>query len=410
MTLIVKKGNIPATPHTEFYIIPNVLALEEIHGCYGFNGPYTRKIHLRSYPTEQSKSPKISDFSLFIKTAADKVLQPYHILSQNIPYEKDFMRSRKPLLSGHKTIVSISKPKLSMNENEFFRNGERHEIIYVQNGTGILKTEYGELGFRSGLYLTIPKGTIYRLDLTSSDAIFFIIESQFPITFPSHYMNSSGQATLMAPVVETEIEIPNFKEPVDKAGDYLLHIKHNGGHVTTINLSHHPFDIAGWEGALYPFGFHIDNHHGIAREIHTAPPVRQTFQSGDGNTYGFSICSFKSQMEGWHPKDIPAPYAHSNVDSDEVLFFASSSYTAREGVIGEGSITFHPGALPHSPHGDAAVKSMKERAKVSNMLGVMIDTFFEELFVTDIGYEFRDKDYALSWYKAKTGVGSNPCA
>ena len=400
MTVIVKKGNIPATPHTEYYSIPDVLALEEIHGSYGFNGPYTRKIHVRSYPTEQSKLPKVADFSLSSKVASDKALQPYHILTQNIPFEKDFIRSRKPLLMGAKTAVSVSKPKLSMNENEFFKNGERHEILYVQDGSGILKTEYGELNIRKGLYLIIPKGTIYKVDLTSSEAFFLIIESQFPITFPPHYMNKLGQATLMSAVVETEIDIPKFQEPIDKKGEYTLCVKHNGGNITAITLSHHPFDIAGWEGAFYPFGFHIDNHHGVSREIHTAPPMRQTFQSGDGNSYGFSICSFKSQMEGWHPKDIPAPYAHSNVDSDEVLFFSSSNYTAREGVIGEGSITLHPGAIPHSPHGDAALRSIKERAKVNNMLAVMIDTFFEDLLVTEVGYEYRDKEYALSWYKA----------
>lgn len=400
MAVIIKKGNIPATPHTEFYAIPNVLALEEIHGSVGFNGPYTRKLHVRSYPTEQSKLPKVADFSLITKTVSDVTLQPYHILTQKIPFEKDFVRSRKPLLFGAKTALSVSKPKLSLKENEFFRNGERHELIYVQDGSGILKTEYGELEIRKGLYLVIPKGTIYKIDLTSSEAFFLIVESQFPITFPPHYMNKDGQATLMAPIVETEIEIPKFVEPVDKQGEYILYVKHNGGNVTAVTLSHHPFDLAGWEGALYPFGFHIDNHHGISREIHTAPPMRQTFQSGDGNSCGFSVCSFKAQMEGWHPKDIPAPYAHSNVDSDEILFFASSTYTAREGVIGAGSVTFHPASLPHSPHGDAASKSMKERAKVNNMLGVMIDTFFEELLITDIGYEYRDKEYALSWYKA----------
>ena len=406
MVFITKRGQLPQTPHTEYYAIPGVLSLEEIHGCYGFNGPYTRKIHVRSYPTEQVKPPKLADFSLVVKSVPDKVLQPYHIFSQNIPFEKDFIRSRKPLLSGDTITVSVSKPKCSMNENEFFKNGEKHEIIYVQSGNGVIKTEYGELGFRSGLYLIVPKGTIYRVDLSSQDAFFLIIESKFPITFPPHYMNRDGQSTLMAPVVETEIEIPKFQEPIDNKIECSLYVKHNGGYVTTVALSHHPFDLAGWEGALYPFGFHIDNHHGVSREIHTAPPMRQTFQSGDGNSYGFSVCSFKSQMEGWHPKDIPAPYAHSNIDSDEVLFFSSANYTARDGVIGAGSITLHPGAIPHSPHGDAAWRSMKERAKVSNMLAVMLDTFFEDLLITDIGYEFRDKDYAMSWYKAKIGVGA----
>ena len=406
MAVIAKRGILPKTPHTEFYYLPGVLSLEEIHGTYGFNGPYSRKLHIRSYPTEQSKSPKKSDFNFALKAAPDDTLQPYHIFTYNIPFEGDPIRARKAILFGVSTTVSVSKPVKSMDENVFFKNGNKHEMYYVQDGEGILKTDYGNLVIKKGLYLIIPKGTPYRIELMSKNAFFLIFESNYMITFPPHYMNSSGQATLMSPVVETESDIPELQEPIDKKGDYWLDIKHTNENVTRLALSHHPFDIVGWEGSLYPFSFDINNHHGISREIHTAPPMRQTFQSGIAPHNGFSICSFVSQMEGWNPKDIAAPYAHSNVDSDEILFFSSSNYTAREGVIGQGSITFHPGAIPHSPHGDAAARSMKERAKVSNMLAVMIDTFFEDLLVTDIGYEFRDKDYALSWYKAKTGVGA----
>lgn len=400
MVMIAKQGKLPKTPHTEYYSAPNFLALEEIHGCYGFNGPYSRKIHLKSYPTEQSKLPRKGTFSLKPVPANEEILQPYLIHSLDMPHEGDAITGRKPILYGKATIISISKPSENMQENVFFRNGEMHEIYYVQSGEGVLKTEYGNLKFKKEFYLNIPKGTTYQIILTSKEAYFLIIESTYPIAFPPHYMNKGGQATLMAPVVETEVEIPELPEPIDKKGEFEINVKHGGGNITCLTLSHHPFDVVGWEGALYPFVFDIKNHHGIAREIHTAPPMRQTFQAGDGNTHGISICSFRSQMEGWHPKDIPAPYAHSNVDSDEILFFSSSSYTAREGVVKEGAITFHPGSIPHSPHGDAALRSMKERAKVSDMLGVMVDTFFESLTITEYGYKYTDKEYALSWYKA----------
>lgn len=404
MPQIIKKGDIPKTPHTEYYAIPGVLALEEIHGVLGFNGPYTRKLHVRKYPTAQSKPPVKAPFHLSLKPFLGDILQPYLITTSEIPFEKDPITARKPILFGPNTIISISKPQESFKENTFFKNGEKHELYYVQSGEGQLKTEYGNLPIKKGLYLIIPKGTIYQIELKSSNAFFLVIESTFPVDFAPHYLNSAGQATLMAPVVETEIEMPDFQKPIDKEGEFTINVKHSYGSVSTLTLGHHPFDVCGWEGALYPFAFDINNHHGIAREIHTAPPVRQTFQSGVAPYSGFSICSFISQMEGWHPKDIAAPYAHSNVDSDEVMFFSSENYGARKGFIQEGSITFHPASLPHSPHGNAALKSTKERGKVNNHLAVMLDTFFENLAITEEGYKYSEKDYPLSWYRADSKV------
>ena len=400
MVMILKHGNLPSTPHTEFYALPGVFSLEEIHGTYGFNGPYSRKIHLRSYPTEQSKPPQKRESNLVLKAAPDDTLQPYHILTSDMPYEDDAISGRKPILFGHNTMISISKPTNKMEEKTFFRNGEKHEIYYIQEGSGIIKTEYGNIPFRKELYIIIPKGTIYQIDLTSKNAWFFIVESTYPITFPPHYMNKAGQATLMAPVVETEIEAPVLQEPKDIKGDFFVDIKHSKGNITRLTSSHHPFDVCGWEGSLYPFGFDIKNHHGIAREIHTAPPVHQTFQAGNVPNNGFAICSFVPQIEGWHLKDIAAPYAHSNIDSDEVIFFCNASYGAREGIVKDGSITLHPGAIPHSPHGDAAIRSIHDRSKVSKRLFVMLDTFFENLTVTEFAYKYRDKEYAMSWHRA----------
>ena len=345
--MIIKKGNLPTTPHTEFYAIPNVLALEEIHGSYGFSGPWSRKLHVRSYPTEQVKQPVKADFDFIPKTPPEAdVLQPFHILTGEMPTGGDALRTRKPIVFGHNTVMSILKPTKSFAENEFFRNGERHEIYFVQEGEGILHSEYGALPFRKNVYIAVPKGTTYRIDLVSKSAFLLLIESNYPITFPRHYMNRGGQATLMSPVVETEIETPTLAKFIDKRGAFPIYVKHSGGKVSKTILGHHPFDVCGWEGALYPFVFDVKNHHGIAREIHTAPPVHQTFEAGNVPFNGFSLCSFVPQMEGWHAKEIPAPYAHHNVDSDECMFFCNASYGARKGLFKTALSLFIPEQPP----------------------------------------------------------------
>jgi len=171
-------------------------------------------------------------------------------------------------------------------------------------------------------------------------------------------------------------------------------------------LGHHPFDLIGWEGALYPYAFHSDDHHPLARQIHTAPPTRQTFESGSAPHAGFAVCTFKGQIEGWHPRDVPAPYAHFNADSDELMFFSNTSYGARKGLVEPGSFTFHPGSLPHSPHGMAAKRSFEERGKLSDYLAVMLDTFFEPLSVAKQAMPLADKDYPLSFNRDTQGFSA----
>lgn len=409
MAMIVKKGALPATPHTEYYAIPNVLALEEIHGSYGFSGPWSRKLHVRYYPTEQVKPPVKADFHFVPETPSEaEIMQPFHIFTAEMPTGGDALRARKPIVYGPRTTMAICKPDKSFPENEFFRNGEMHEIYFVQEGEGVVHSEYGRLPFRKDVYINIPKGTTYRIELTSKSAYFLLTESVFPIVFAPHYFNKGGQATLMSPVVETEIETPELPDPIDQRGQFPVFVKHGGGKVSRMTMGHHPFDVSGWEGALYPFLFDVKSHHGIAREIHTAPPVHQTFQAGNVPNSGFSLCSFVPQMEGWHPKEIPAPYAHYNVDSDECMFFCNATYGARKGVIQPGSFTFHPGATPHSPQGHAARNSMAARGKLSTRLAVMLDTYFESLKITSVGYQYRDKEYVLSWDAARWDAAPQP--
>lgn len=400
--MIVKRGELPKTPHTEFYFLQNVLALEEIHGIKGFNGAWSRKLHVRSYPTEQVEAPVKADFDFRVRVAeASEICQPFHIHTAEIPTAGDALQTRTAILSGPRTQFSILKPERSFPANTYFRNGEKHELYFVQEGEGTLSSEYGILNFKKDDYIAVPKGTTYRLDLKSKEAYFLLIESQKPIEFAPHYFNRDGQATLMSPVVETEITTPEFQPPVDERGKFPIYVKHGGGFVTKTTLGHHPFDVCGWEGALYPFIFSIHDHHGIAREIHSAPPVHQTFQSGNVPNGGFSVCSFVPQMEGWHEKEVPAPYAHHNVDSDECMFFCNTSYGARKGIIQPGSLTFHPGSVPHSPQGHAAKKSLTSRGKLSTRLAVMCDTHFESLSITVEGWKYAQKDYALSWDDAK---------
>ncbi len=398
--MILRRGELPSTPHTEFRWRGS-FTLEEIHGSYGFSGPHSRKLHLRCYPTEQIRPPAPGAFDLSLRRPPEAaLLQPYHLRTWKATPGKDAIRARTPLIFGPHTVLSVSRSSQNMPDGVFFKNGEKHELYFVQEGRGVLASEYGEIAFRRGHYLVIPKGTTYRLSL-AAPSFFLVVESTYPIAFAPHHLNRAGQAKLMAPVVETEIEAPQLREPIDRRGEHFVDVKHGGGRITRLTLGHHPFDLVGWEGALYPFAFDVARHYGIARAIHTAPPMHQTFESGSPPQGGFSICSFVPQPEGWHPKDIPAPYAHSNVDSDECMFFSNAQYGARKGVIRPGSLTFHPGSLPHSPQGRAAEHSRSERGKMSKRLAVMLDTFFESLEVTEQGYRLRDPGYALSWSDRK---------
>ncbi|PIP82173.1 MAG: hypothetical protein CO113_14975 [Elusimicrobia bacterium CG_4_9_14_3_um_filter_62_55] len=404
MALILRRGKVPSTPHTEFYGKPGLFSLEEIHGSYGFSGAWSRKLHARSYPTEMALPPKSAGFVMDHKPLASKPLQPFLLQTADIPAGQDAVRGRRSLLLGSSTVVSVVKPVRSMPKDQYFKNGEKHELFYVQEGRGTFSTEFGDLKFRPGHYLVVPKGVTYRVELDGDSAFLLLMESNWPISWPDRYLNPEGQAMMTAPIVETEIETPVFRGPIDKKGRYPVEIQHAGGLVTRMTLSHHPFDLVGWEGALYPFAFDIKNHHGIQREIHSAPPQHQTFESGKAPDYGFAICSFVSQIEGWHPKEVPAPYAHFNVDSDEMMFFSNANYAAREGVIRPGSMTFHPCSVVHSPHGDSARRSTSQRGKKNDRRAVMLDTFFENLQITETAWKYRDKGYAMSWYKMAHGT------
>lgn len=406
MSLLLNRGRVPKVPHAEFYSEPEVLALEEIHGAAGFSGPYSRKYHYRKYPTQQVKPPHRLPLDLRPQPLPPQPLQPWHLRTGRLKPHGDAVSGRVPLVYGASTAVSAARFERSCPADRFFRNGDGHELWFVQEGRGLLASEYGVLPFHAGHYVVVPKGTTWRVELETEEAWLLVIESRRPIDFAPQYLNAAGQATLMSPVVETEIGAPEFRPARDEEGLFRVWTKHNGGFVTELTLGHHPFDLIGWEGTLYPWTFHTEDHHPLARQIHTAPPTRQTFQSGGAPHDGFAVCTFKGQIEGWHPRDTPAPYAHFNADSDEVMFFSNTSYGARKGLVEPGSFTFHPGALPHSPHGAAAKRSFSERGKLSDYLAVMLDTFFEPLQVAKQALPIAERDYPESWNRDAQGISA----
>ena len=266
-----------------------------------------------------------------------------------------------PLVYGTHTLVGAAHFEKSCPADRFFRNGDGHELWFVQEGRGLLASEYGVLPFRPGQYVLIPKGTTYRVELESEGCFLLMVESRYPVRAAAEHLNAAGQAALSAPHVETEVEGPEFRPPRDEEGVYRVWTKHDGGFVTESFLGHHPFDLVGWEGSLFPYA---------------AAAEQRAFHSGLTSGQGLTVRSFDDE-------DAPAEYAHSNPDCDEAFFFTKT-----------GLVTFHPGALPHAPQGTAARRSHTEPGQLSGHLTVAIEAVFEPLRAARQALPISDKEKA----------------
>jgi homogentisate 1,2-dioxygenase len=267
------------------------------------------------------------------------------------------------------------------------KNADADEVIFIHEGTGILKSMYGQLPFKYGDYIVIPRGTIYQLHFNGSSNRLLIIESAGPITFPKRYRNDFGQLLEHSPFCERDILKPSDLETFDQKGDYLLYIKKQDN-IYPYHYLNHPFDVIGWDGFVYPYIFSIHDFEPITGRVHQPPPVHQTF---DGRN--FVICSFVPRLFDYHPLAIPAPYNHSNIDSDEVLYYVDGDFMSRKHVE-KGMLTLHPGGIPHGPHPGTIEKSIG--AKETRELAVMIDTF-APLLMTNFAVDIEDPEYYQSW-------------
>lgn len=380
MPFYAHQGQIPPKRHTAFKKADRSLYYEELVSREGFSSIYSNLYHLRR-PTRVNKIGNLEKSEL---TNVAKKHRPRHITTSNIQSENDALSSRTPLFYNDDVIISVSG--VINNSEYFYRNGIGDEVLYIQSGNGSLHTNLGNLDFNSGDYIVIPRGIIWQLNPTNEVRI-LIVESRSPVETPSRYRNRFGQLLELSPFCERDIKTPILQDPIDSEGEYMVRVKSHLG-IQEVFYAHHPFDVVGWDGYYFPWIFSIHDFEPIVGRIHQPPPVHQTFQAE-----GIVICSFVPRLFDFHPDSIPAPYPHSNVDSDEVIYYSWGDFMSRQGIQTE-SITLHPMGFPHGPQ--PGKYSSSQGKKKTDELAVMIDTF-KPLKVTESALSIDDIDYPKSW-------------
>lgn len=332
-------GQIPHKRHTVFRKPDGNLYAEQLVSTEGFSNVYSLVYH--SYPPTLVKDIG-EPFSVEPKIAVEKNMRHRSFLTFKTPPSEDYIKSRVPLMVNNDLHILSAAPSKSMTDY-FFKNSDADEMIFVHQGTGKLKTLYGSINFEYGDYLVIPRGIIYQLEFDTADNRLFIVESFSPIEPPKRYRNEFGQLLEHSPYCERDIKLPENLETHDEKGDFKVMIK-KSGMIWPYTMATHPFDAIGWDGYVYPFGFSIHDFEPITGRVHQPPPVHQTFEGRN-----FVVCSFCPRLYDYHPNAVPAPYNHSNVDSDEILYYVDGDFMSRKHVE-KGMITLHPKGIPHGPH------------------------------------------------------------
>jgi homogentisate 1,2-dioxygenase len=376
-------GMLPHKRHTQFRKPNGKLYAEELFSTEGFSNDYSLMYHCHP-PTEIIGTDDPYDVSPVI--AEEKMLKHRSFEAFKLNPKADFLASRTPVLVNNDCHIILAAPERGMNEY-FYKNADADELLFIHEGSGILKTMYGNLEFGYGDYLIIPRGTIYQVEFKDLQNRLFIVESLSPIRFPKKYLSKYGQLLEHSPYCERDIRAPKDLITIDEKGDFLIRTKKKG-RMYGIHYGHHPFDVVGWDGCCYPFAFSIHDFEPITGRVHQPPPVHQTFE---GNNY--VVCSFVPRLFDYHPQSIPAPYNHSNIDSDELIYYVDGDFMSRKNVT-RGMITLHPGGIPHGPHPGAVEKSIG--AKETNELAVMVDTF-HPLQLTIDALNIENTNYTMSW-------------
>jgi len=375
-------GTLPPKRHTALRKADGGIHQEQLMGNKGFTGPASLLYHLRP-PTAVTAVRHMGP--VVYEPDLDPTLRLRHFRSGRLPRGGSPTLDRTPLLFNSDVALLHVSP--DREDEHFYRNGLGDEIVYVTEGSGVLQSPFGDLPYREGDHLVIHRGILHRFKMDDVPHTFFITESRGYVRTPSRYRNEYGQLVEGAPFSERDIRRPEELMTHDETGEFRLVVKQAGG-LTESVLDHHPFDVAGWDGFYYPWAFNIHDFEPIVGMIHQPPPIHQTFQ-GDG----FVVCAFVPRPYDFHPDSIPAPYAHSNVMSDEVLYYLTKEFMSRKG-IDHGSITLHPDGMPHGPHPGRYEGSMGQ--KRTEELALMVDTF-KPLMVARPALEIEDPDYHLSW-------------
>ena len=383
-----KLGQLPPKRHIQFdnlepSFLDEKMFYEHVITTQGFDRIYSILYHRRP-PTRVVSTATVGQLSLV--EAANPELRHHHIKSGNMKRGGDPILGRVPMMFNRDLVAYRARP--DRQQAEIFRNGAADEVIFIQQGTGYVDTTYGRLPYKRGDYLVMPRTTNYRM---VSDAIemedHLILECFAPVRIPQQYLNQDGQMLMGSPYYERDFHSPAELHHVDDETETSILIKDHQ-RLTRVVMASHPFDVVGWDGFLYPYTFNAWDFEPLTGTTHLPPPYQQTFE-----IRGFVICTFAPRHLDHHPRAIKVPYVHSNVEADEVLFYVEGEFGSRKGVE-IGSLTLHPGGIPHGPHPGTILRSMN--VKFTNEMAVMFDTD-RPLHLTEQAMEMDDPQYPMSW-------------
>lgn len=387
MARYMQLGEIPRKRHTIFRKEDGSLFREQVMGTKGFSGIQSILYH-HNPPTQFYKTELHSDSQIHYENQG--ALRPRHFYTDNAANTaSDAVLGREYILGNDDLLIGVANS--SVNMDYFYRNSDGDELLFVHHGTGKIETTFGVLEYKQGDYIIIPVGTIYRIEPHAGPSKLLVIETNSWITTPKRYRNEFGQLLEHSPFCERDMKGPEKLATNVEEGEYEVRTK-SRGFLHSHYFAHHPLDVVGWDGFLYPWIINIDDFEPITGRIHQPPPVHQMFEG-----HNFVVCSFVPRLYDYHPEAIPAPYYHSNVDSDEVLYYVEGNFMSRKGVKEE-SITLHPSGIPHGPHPGKAEASIGKKETLE--LAVMIDTF-RPLKVVEKAQKLEDENYKYSWVENK---------
>lgn len=376
-------GKIPPKRHTQFRKDSGDLYYEQLFGTEGFHGFSSLLYHVHR-PTMVKSVKEVKDLTPI--PAVKKNITSRMLKGYNVAPKDDFLESREIVLFNNDLNIALAAPKKSM-QTYFYKNADADEVIFIHEGSGKLRTMLGNIPFSYGDYLVIPRGMIYQIEFDTEKNRLFIVESFSPVLTPRNYRNHFGQLLEHSPFCERDFRGPTELETHDELGTFTIKIKKENM-LHELEYASHPFDVVGWDGYNFPYAFSIHDFEPITGRVHLPPPIHQTFEG-----HNFVICSFVPRLYDYHPLSIPAPYNHSNIDSDELLYYVDGDFMSRNHVE-KGYISLHPGGIPHGPHPGAYERSIGQ--KETKELAVMVDTF-KPLKLTQAAVDMEDNTYATSW-------------
>jgi len=378
----VRMGNVPRKRHTQFRRPDGSLYQEEVIGAEGFSGISSIAYHLH----EPTLVERIEEPIPFRVEYADKdFLRHRHLKGLEVSEGGDWMSGRTYVMGNSDVRLALCRPTEPMDY--FYRNATSDELIYVHDGEGVLESPLGTVAFTQGDYVHVPRTLTHRWHFEGPTPRLLVIEAFSEIRFPKRYMNRYGQLLEHSPFCERDVRPPGDLYTFDEQGEFEVRIQKHG-YLHRYVMRYHPFDVVGWDGYMYPYALSIKDFEPITGRIHQPPPVHQTFAGRN-----FVVCSFVPRLFDYHPDAIPAPYNHSNIDSDEVLYYAEGDFMSRKGIE-RGSFTLHPGGIPHGPHPGTIEAYIGKKG--TEELAVMVDTF-RPLHLTQTALDIEDENYAYSW-------------